>query len=180
MASKEILDLVTKIEFNEKKSKQWRVPVIEARFYVKDLKKFVKLCTEGAGRKFDDRFWKIYMERCKRSKAKSPHFQCFIAHKQVEVYPKENTVAVQDVGIHYVCQHSFDIFPSEVRSIFYDHLNPVKLGVLHTLKGETLDVYSSDIHDGFMMAHQIINQKFYNNFSRWIRYCNEKRRKAER
>lgn len=164
-----MLKLVERIEFHERRVKHQRY--IETRFYVKDVTEFIRLSSQG---KFDENFWNYHMKRVERSKAKRPNFDWIIAHGRIYVYPRENLIAVREVGLHYICQHSFDLFPSEACRVFYESIEPVKLGKLYTLEGEELEVTSKDIHDGFMLTRKELDM-FKDSFAEWIRH----RRKGE-
>ena len=164
-----------KIEFYEKKSSALIQPYIETRIYVENVEDFVKLCAEeewegsfSVGSNFG-----YEMKRIEKSRAKRPKFDLSIRQKKITVYPKENLITGMECRLHYVCQHSFDMLPSEMRTPIYDYFDNKKLlGILYTLKGEELKVFNSDILDGFMLRHDH-EQKFGSNFVNWIRHRRE-------
>ena len=164
-----------KIEFHEKKSRNIRGSYIETQIYVENVEDFVKLCAEE---KWEGSFsvgssFTYEMNRIKKSKAKRPKFDLSIRQKKITVYPKENLITGIECRLHYVCQHSFDMLPSEVRTPIYDYFDNKKLlGILYTLKGEKLKVFNSDILDGFMLHHNQ-EQKFGSSFVNWIKHRRE-------
>lgn len=80
-------------------------------------------------------------------------------------------------GIHYVCQHSFDIFPHEIKKEFYNtgvgFGEDIDIGYLYTLEDDKMLVRSSDIHHGFMLTKDTIDD--IGKFSDWIRKRNDER-----
>ena len=171
-------EMKTKIEFHEKKCSGLIVPYIETRIYVENVEEFLKFCAEekwGGSFGIGDNF-AYEMERIKKSRAKRPKFDLSIKQKRITVYPKENLVTGMECRLHYVCQHSFDMFPEKIRLQFYDYsLNKRKIGFLYTLKGEIFKVFSTDILNGFMLR-QDQEQKFGSSFVNWIKH----RRKEEK
>lgn len=161
-----MLKVLERVEFHEIENKKiYRLPFVKTQFYVSDIKTFLKLCS---GNRWNEEMFNFNIERKRKSKAKRPCFDMFVNGRQVFVYPKENMVEVREVGLHYICQHSFDLFPSEVRGVFYESIEPIKLGILHTLKGENLEVTSKDIHDGFMLHREQVD-RFKDSFAEWVR-----------
>jgi len=151
-------------------------PYIETRIYVEDLEEFLKLC---AGDAWEGSFsigssFGYEIKQIKKSRAKRPKFELLIRSKKVVIYPKEKLVTGVECRLHYVCQHSFDMFPREVKQQFYGHdFDRRKIGILHTLKGEEFEVFNTDILDGFTL-HTEKQQEFGDSFVRWIRYRRNK------
>jgi len=174
-SKKKMSELIERIEFHEKKFSSYMIPLIETHIITTDLEKFLEFCfgqvwnrSIGGGKsRFD-----FHMKEISKSRAKRPKFDLLINHKYVDVYPKENLVVGREGGLHYVCQHSFDMFPSGEREKFYDYegkdFPKVRIGKLYTLKGEEFDVYTHDILSGFMLHRQQIDN-FRNRFSVWIK-----------
>jgi len=167
----------TKIEFHEKKSRNIRGSYIETQIYVENVEEFLKLCAEeewGGSFSIGSDF-AYNMKHIKKSRAKRPKFDLSIRQKKIMVYPKENLVTGIECRLHYVCQHSFDMFPQKIRQQFYDYtLSKRKIGFLYTLKGEKFEVFNTDIIDGFMLRSEQ-ERKFGSNFVNWIKH----RRKEE-
>lgn len=191
--SKDVLALITKIEFHEGKNRNWSKPFVELYTYVSDLEKFIRLCSEedswlnhysGGKQEFD-----YYMARARKSRAQRPHFDFYVGsrmeHTEVIIYPKENLVVHGQVGLHYICQHLFDFFPHEAKSVFYQYQKSIgdfvigKLKLVH--KGETLelDVKASDILDGFMLHREQIDA-YRDTFSIWILHRRQAEKKTEK
>jgi len=179
--AKEVLSLITKMEFREGKNRNWTKPFIELDTYVSDVEKFITLCY---GEKWSSSFdgyeqFKYYMNRIKLSKARRPHFDFRIDQARITVYPKENLIVSGQVGLHYICQHLFDFLPHEAKDVFYQYKSSQsdfvigKLKFIH--KGEILkynvelDVKASDILDGFMLHKEQIDS-FKDTFSVWVKY----------
>jgi len=172
--SEEGLSLIKRIEFHEGKSKNLRIPYIETRFYVSDLKAFIKWCAGENWDKWVEGTFEFNVKRKEKSKSERPVFNMFIKSKEVFIYPRENMIAIRDAGLHYICQHSFDILSRKVFDLIYDYSNIFNLGYLYTLNNEKFLVKNKDIRDGFMLTREGI-AKFNDSFSNWIRW----RRKEE-
>lgn len=162
------------IEFHEiSKGRKFRVNPTEIKFYADDLRSFLMDCM---GDKFKDAGWDYYMSRVKQSKALRPKFKFWVKGKNVWVYPLglRKYVAVLDVGIHYVCQHAFDILPREKWDEIYGSYEEFAIGKLYPLKGESLTVTNQDIQVGFNLSRSMI-EGFKNSFVEWIKHRNKLR-----
>jgi hypothetical protein len=166
------IELVEKIEFHERKDSSFRIPLVETYIYVKDFKEFLRLCSGDywVGGYSNKSNLEYNLRLLKKSRAKRPHFDFLLRQKHVDVYPHENLVVGREGGIHYICQHSFDMFPPEEKNLFYGHTyeQKRKIGVLFALDGEKYDVYAQDILDGFMLHREQIN-KYRDRFGIWIK-----------
>jgi len=171
-----------KVEFHETKQPQFMYAGIETRFYIKAepnrLHEFLKWCDgDHWDKDSQESIYRYECERAMRSKKESPHFSMYINRKSVEVYPKQNYVAVYEVGLHYICQHCFDILPSDVQSILMGNAygyEDIDLGMLYprpraSKTPEPLKVKANDIGRGFMLTHEQVEQ-YGNSFVIWIRY----------
>ena len=118
------LKLINRIEFHEKKSSSCRIPCIETRFHIEKgkLEEFLKYCigeekwksTFGGKQSFDYK-----MSRVQKSRAKRPKFTFCSRRRETTIYPKEDLCISIECGLHYICQHSFDILPYEETQLFY-------------------------------------------------------------
>jgi len=106
-----------------------------------------------------------------KSRAKRPHFDKTVNHQRVEIYPKENLVVAFQAGLHYICQHSFDIIPHDDKQIFYGYkgINEMDVGELIPMKEERMIVKNSDILDGFMLHREQIDE-YNDSFVEWIKH----------
>lgn len=165
-------DLIEKITFHEKKARSLIMPYIETRFHVTDIIKFLKWCdTEG---KTSDWMWDYLsktIEKMRTWKRPEPKHKFNLKGRTVYIYPKQNVVAVVECGIHYVCQHSFDILPQTVKQAIYGY-GEFDLGTLFSLehKGKRVEltVKNTDISRGFMIHRQEINE-YGDSFVFWIK-----------
>jgi len=128
------LKFIERIEFHEVKG-NWRVKGIETRFYVSDVKEFLRWCIESQTgyykeRKFDEEIYNYYLRRVANWKKRKQKFDMLICGQKISIYPQDGYVAFRECGLHYICQHSFDILPSESCSIIYGY-EVFDLGVLH-------------------------------------------------
>lgn len=145
---KETLELIERIGFHERKASGYRIPFIETYIYVRNLMKFLELCF---GEKWNDRFdgkssieWNI--KRLEKSKAKRPKFDILINQKRVDIYPRENLIVGREGGIHYICQHSFDMLPIEAREIFYGYdFDEFIIGKLYPLSRKGIESMSMNV-----------------------------------
>ena len=167
--------LLKKVEFHEAKSRNLIRCHIEAYFYVEDVEKFLTWCADDEWTAILSKksTFDYHMVRVNRSKAKRPHFEMTIGGRTVRVYPRENLVITMECGIHYICQHIFDIFPHESKHIFYCHkgIDDWTIGKLYPMKKDlpALDVKASDILDGFML-HREGCDKYHDSFVKWIQH----------
>ena len=168
-----------KIEFHEKKSRNLTQPYIETQFHVENVEEFLKLCVgENWEGSFSDPFsvgskFEYEIKHIKKSRAKRPKFELSIKQKRVVVYPKENLITGMECRLHYVCQHSFDMFPGKIRQQFYGYEHDKRsIGFLYTLKGEKLEVFNTDILDGFMLRGDK-EKEFGSSFVNWIKHRRE-------
>jgi len=100
------------------------------------------------------------------------------------VYPKEGYAEKFEVGLHYVCQHAFDILPYKLRSRFYNYYyrdEPWRLGTLYPIPKlkhvfpemkESYPVTDRDIADGFGLDSQEV-KKYSDSFTIWVIKRNE-------
>lgn len=171
----ETLKLIKRIEFHERKSRNLIMAHIETQFHVSDLEKFIALC---CGEEWTKTFgglsdFTYKMKQMQKSRAKRPKFRMYVNHKDVVVYPKENMVAVVECGLHYICQHSFDIIPHPEKDVFYGHKhNKGRIGKLFAMDGRKLDVYNTDILDGFMLHREQING-WDDSLVEWVQHCRD-------
>ena len=176
-----LIGALDKIEFHETKEAGYIRAGIETRFYIKpnsiSLHDFLKLCDgENWKHNFQEEDLKYKYERAMCSKRDNPHFPMNINHMSCEIYPKQNYIAVYEVNLHYICQHSFDIFPSDVKDLFYGYDRFAKpIGKLYpkpyrgNKNPEPLIVKNSDILSGFMLDREEIN-KYNESFVEWIKH----------
>jgi hypothetical protein len=166
------LDLIERIEFHESKSRDFVNPTVETRFYVKDLEAFLAYCDGGDWEKqYDKSQFDYNMKRVAKSKAQRPKFDMTILRGNIiDIYPREKMVAVKINGIHYICQHAFDIIPEGDRNVFYpfEGKEDFIVGELTTLWGEKFPVRGSDIHIGFMQSAEV-NDTYGDSFGMFIR-----------
>lgn len=163
--------LIQRIEFHEGKSK-YRREEIEIRFYVTNITEFIQFCSRK-DRKFGESMFAFEIKRLEKSRAKRPNFR-WHANQTCFVYPKENMVAVRITGLHYICQHSFDLLPSNIRELFFSLDKPFMIGMFFSLDGEKIEVSTADIADGFRLNRE--KEKGYKeSFVRWMRERNSKR-----
>jgi len=163
---------IEKIEFHEKKSKNLIMPYIETQFHVTDIIKFLKWCdTEGKTSEWDWCHLANQMQKMKAWKRPEPKHEFHFKGKTVYVYPKQNVVAVVECGIHYICQHSFDILPRKVKEAIYGY-SEFDLGTLFSLehKGKRVEltVKNTDISRGFVIHRQEINE-YGDSFVFWVK-----------
>jgi hypothetical protein len=158
---------IEQIEFHERRIREYRIPIIEAWFYVKDVEAFLKACVgdrwagrSGGKKEFD---WK--MNRVKDWKR--PKIEMYINSKQTIIYPKEKLITTGEGGLHYICQHLFDIFPDKEHETFYSW-EKIRLGKLFALDKSENDVYTNDIRDGFLLPREEID-KYNDSFVVWIK-----------
>jgi len=165
------LELINRIEFHEGKSRNLTKPYIETRYYVSDLEKFLAYCNgdKWEGEYGQKRMFKWNVERKKKSRAKRPHFDMRVGETSAEIFPRENMVAVIQCGIHYICQHSFDILPRDDKQLFYGRFehNRACIGMLFGLDGSKRKVFTTDILNGFMLHREDINE-YDDSFVVWI------------
>jgi len=170
-----VLKLIKKVEFHEKKSRNLIMPHIVTQFHVSDLEKFLALCS---GKEWENEYegkkmFEWHMKRTKKSRAKRPKFEMYINSQNVIVYPKENIIEDSQCGLHYICQHSFDVIPHPERDVFYgSEYNKGKIGKLYAMDGRKLDVYNTDILDGFMLHREEIKQ-YDDSFVEWVQHCRD-------
>lgn len=144
----------------------------EINYYVEDLIEFLEFCEVG------DRAIRSVKQIMKDKRRTKP----YIIYKptKCEIYPKENRVSKLEVGIHYICQHGFDILPSSIiAGIHNTHFekDARHLGTLYpeewlkeSLYPDLEDSYpvtTTDISRGFLLDLQEV-KKYHNNFSIWI------------
>lgn len=173
--------LIKRIEFHEIKGYN-RIRAIETRFYVTNIKEFLKWCIENhggyyEGRKFDEEMYDYELKRMKNWKKREHKFRIYICGNDVWVYPQDGYVAVRVAGLHYICQHSFDIIP-QGREIFYGYKeNEFVIGKLYSLprRGQRLElnVTNKDILDGFMLRRETVD-KYRDDFIRFIYHKRQK------
>jgi len=176
-----LINALEKIEFHETKEAGYIRAGIETRFYIKpnsiSLHDFLKLCDgERWNHNYQDDEFKMKYERAMRSKRDNPSFPMSIHGKSCTIYPKQNYIAVYEVNLHYICQHSFDIFPSDVKELFYGYeFNAKPIGKLYpkpyrgNKNPEPLLVKNSDILSGFMIGREEID-KYDESFVEWIKH----------
>lgn len=165
--------LIQRIEFHEGKS-NYREQ-IETRYCVTDIVEFMRLAHRS--KRFDETRFAYEVQRLGRSRAERPNFRWY-AERECWVYPKENMIASREVGLHYICQHCFDLLPYDVRQRFYSREKPFEVGNLFTLSGEKIPVFSKDIADGVSLSRE--KEKGYKErFVRWMRERNSKRAAAD-
>ena len=164
---------ITKIEFHEKKSSNLIMPYIETQFHVTDIIKFLKWCDEDE--KTNDWRWDSLSKAIKRMKGwkkPEPKHKFYFRGKTIYVYPKQNVVAIVECGIHYICQHSFDILPQRIRNAIYEYNNEFDLGTLFSLerRGKHIEliVKNTDILNGFMLHREAIDE-YGDSFVFWIK-----------
>jgi hypothetical protein len=178
-------ETLLKIEFHETKVAGYLRAGIETQFYIRAepnrLHDFLKWCDgENWKHNYQEEEFKMKCEQAMRSKRDNPHFQMFINGMHCEVYPKQSYVSVYEIGLHYICQHSFDILPSPSKDLFYAYGYEEKpIGKLYPkircgLKRcgqhlESLVVKNSDILAGFMQSAEE-NKKYDDSFVEWIKH----------
>jgi hypothetical protein len=180
-------ECIEKIEFHEVKIPQNLFAGIETRFYIKGepnrLHEFLKWC-DGAdwdkNRKEDE--YNYECKRAMRSSRENVHFRMFIHGKFVEIFPKQNYVVFYEIGLHYICQHCFDILPQEAKGIFYNHKSKdAIIGNLYPKPKkyqtvEPLIVKVGDIVDGFHLFSEQVDS-FRNSFVIWVKHRREEEQK---
>lgn len=165
-------DIIKNITFHEKKSRNLIMPYIETQFHVTDIIKFLKWCDEEG--KVSDGMWDYLskaLEKMKLWKRPEPKYEFHFKGKTVYIYPKQNIVAVAECGIHYICQHSFDILPRTVKASIYGYVE-FNLGMLFSLvrrgKRAELIVKNTDIHKGFLLHRKEIDE-YGDSFVFWVK-----------
>jgi hypothetical protein len=182
---KNIINALEKIEFYEFKNPSYIKSGIATRFYIKpnsiSLHDFLKLCDgENWNHNYTEEEFQMKYKKAMSSKRDNPHFQMFINNMHCEIYPKQSYIEVTEVGLHYICQHSFDIFPYEVKDLFYGYERFAKpIGKLYPIKrcklencgqhDNSLVVKNSDILSGFMLDREGID-KYDDSFIEWIKH----------
>jgi hypothetical protein len=185
--------ILYKIEFHETKEAGYIRAGIETRFYIKsspylsltepnNLHDFLKYCDDikSWNGNYKEEEFKYQYEKAMRSKRDNPHFHFSVNGMNCEVYPKQSYIAVYEVNLHYICQHSFDIFPNQVKELFYAHDPRGKpIGKLYPIKrcklencGQHSDYFvvkNSDILSGFMQSREE-NEKYHDSFVEWIKH----------
>lgn len=172
------LGLIECIEFHEGKSRDLVIPFVETRFYVKDLEAFIAYCLGEKWKEYEKWQFDYNMKRVAKSKAQRPKFDLLISYGRVDIYPREKMLSIKIGGIHYICQHTFDMIPSPDRDLFYPFEGPDDfiIGELTALWGEKFPVRGSDIHYGFMQSAEE-NLKYGDGFGMFIKARNEGRKK---
>jgi sulfatase maturation enzyme AslB (radical SAM superfamily) len=177
-------ELIKKIEFHEFKSSGYSIAGIETQVYATEGK-FIELCewlskdywTES---KIEKQSFELNLKDKLKSKAKDPKFQISVGERfnstSIVVHPKQNMVSVAICGIHYICQHSFDMFPCDIRVSLmsyigrYDKLIEIGLLYLRPRHGkvhEPIKVYNKDIYIGFMQPRET-NLTYRDDFGTFI------------
>ena len=176
-----IWETLEKIEFHETKEPNYFKAGIETRFYIKPepcrLHDFLKWCDrlDWKGNYKEEEF-AIQCKKAMASKRDNPYFKMYINRKDCTIYPKQSYIAVYEVGIHYICQHSFDLLPLEIRELFYSYINADKpIGKLYPIpkkyrNSDPLIVKAGDIDRGFMLSKQEIDEKYDDSFVEWIKH----------
>lgn len=174
-----VWEFLNKIEFHEVKTPNYTKAGIETQIHINavpnKLHDFLVWCDgERWNHNYQEETFKLECEKAMRSKREKPHFQMYINEMHCEVYPKQSYVSVFEVGLHYICQHSFDIFPSGFKGFFYAHdFDARVIGKLYPIKNpEPLIVKDSDIESGFMLYKGQIDE-YDDNFVAWIRHRRE-------
>jgi len=165
--------MIKKIEFYEKKSRNLIMPYIETQFFVSDIAEFLKWCAGEEWNSFTEYDFYSNLARVSKWKKREKKFEMHFKGRVIIVYPDKNVVAVFECGLHYVCQHSFDILPREVRDRIYGYEEFI-LGKLYPLSRhgatiEPLDVKNTDISTGFLLHREQINA-YNDSFVDWIYY----------
>jgi hypothetical protein len=176
-------NLIDKIEFHEVKSSRCTIPAVETQIYATEGK-LKELCEwlaieEWARDKYEKQFFESNFANKMKSKAKDPNFQMRVGENlggtSIIVHPKQNMVSVAIYGIHYICQHSFDMFPHDIRTVLMSSLGRQKLliGLLYPkpVKGQVqtpIKVYNSDIDRGFMQTRET-NLTYKDDFVTFIK-----------
>ena len=84
-------------------------------------------------------------------------------------------LSLLECGIHYICQHSFDILPQIIKDNIYG-FNEFDLGMLFSLerRGKRAEfiVKNTDIRKGFMLDRKEIDQ-YGDSFVFWIKVRRE-------
>jgi hypothetical protein len=95
------------------------------------------------------------------------------------VYPREGYVEKFEVGLHYVCQHGFDILPHDVKAGMYNHYyrdEPKVVGTLYPIPSmnvifpdmkESYPVTDVDVAKGFHLDSKEVKE-YSNSFTIWI------------
>jgi len=160
-----------KIEFRPTRysGKGW---AYEINYIVKDLIEFLEFC------EVDERSILSVKELMNRKRRSKKPYSIYRPTK-VEIYPHENRVSKLEVGIHYICQHGFDILPVSVRTgihnthfedetRFLGTLYPEpNMKVLYPDLQESYSVTTTDISRGFMLDSNEIKE-YSDSFSIWI------------
>ena len=172
---------IEKIEFHEKNSPNLIVPYIETQFFVnnRNIIAFIEWCDED--KKVSDYAYMCLKNKIVQMSAwkrKAPKFDFHFKGRTLIIYPKQGIVAVTECRLHYVCQHSFDIFPRDAKTAIYDCYgkgNGIELGILFPRKtDEKLIVYTGDILAGFLL-HSEKEKSFDSDFVKWIRHRENQR-----
>ncbi len=162
----------TKIEFRDYRLSS-RALGMEVRFIVDDVLKFLEWCGVS----------EMSMRRVKSVEAhtrkKNPIVDIF-EPTRYSVYPKANMVTKVEGGLHYVCQHAFDILPEKTRAGFYNFVRridtPQRIGTYYPDKKwkvifedlkESYPVMDADISEGLHLDTDG-SEKYSNSFAVWV------------
>jgi hypothetical protein len=169
--------LVKRIEFHERKFSGCVVPVIQTEVYI-DERRLSEFCEWIAGedwtKNYQKELFKSNYEKLIKSKRERPSFELRTPETTVQVYPKQNMVLSTQAGIHYICQHSFDMFPYDVRTTLMSSIGrQINIGLLYPkpVRGITQDpllVTNKDIDIGFMQSRET-NLTYKDNFVAFIK-----------
>ena len=143
--------------FKEKKPRR----IIDTEYHVSDVENFLTWCDKD----WDKGFYEYNVKRLEKRKRK-PEIGVRIQYTTVRIPLQSKIVIVRESGLHYVCQHAFDIIPRDAHDKFYDRLNPMPIGYLFT-NGEKFLVDSSDISNGFSLVIEQVDK--IGEFTDWIR-----------
>lgn len=179
-------ELVEKIEFHEVKTSDMFNPGVETQVYAKaDM--FFALAEWLSGKRWSleydgGKHFKSECDHAMRSRKERPHFSCRLDEVTVEVYPKQKMFTYFEGGLHYICQHSFDMFPYDVKSAIHSVFSPerdINLGyfygrILRHKTPEPLMVTCNDISVGFMLDTVGIH-KYHDDFGFFISQRNKVR-----
>lgn len=161
-----------KIEFRQDKRRKSGGWGFDIQFHVEDIIAFLEWCNVS----------EMALKRVKyhlgKRKTKKP--VKIYEHTSYEVYPHDNMLSKYEVGIHYICQHAFDILPEKVRSSilgFYPGLDedrkiatlfpdPNTKAVYPDVE-ESYPVMASDISLGFHLDRKGVD-KYHDNFTFFV------------
>jgi len=168
-----------KIEFRQDQKRRTRGWGFDIQFHVEDIMAFLEWCNVS---EMDIKRVKYHLGRKRKKKPVSIY-----KHTKYDVYPHDNMISKYDVGIHYICQHAFDILPENVNTSMHNFLEGIdedrQIGTLYPHPNtkaiypdveESYPVMNSDIVKGFALGRQGVN-KYHDNFTFFVIEQHKKR-----